>query len=226
MGGSLISLALRVVEPPVQSVRREGRASEEAPTKLGSVPQPPPPAMRRGRRAEAAKPPRGARRKAAKAAERPRFEFYQILPGDKEVTDKEARAAAKAPAPPPQPVGPPKPGSSPASPKAHSGEVYWLQAGAFSEEKEADNLKAKIAFTGLEATVRAVVIPDKGTCTRTAGAPEPGRRKPQQTVLRRMASARPSPPQTKPRPRKGTSCKFAAFQPSSPSSASPRSRKA
>jgi Cell division protein len=49
--------------------------------------------------------------------------------------------------------------------------VYWLQAGAFSDEKEADNLKAKIAFTGLEATVRPVAIPDKGTLYRVRLGP-------------------------------------------------------
>ena len=107
-----------------------------------------------------------------KAAERPRFEFYQILPGDKEVSDKEAKAAAKAGAgSPAAPPGPPRLGSSPSSPKPHSGEVYWLQAGAFSEEKEADNLKAKIAFTGLEASVRPVNIPDKGTLYRVRLGP-------------------------------------------------------
>jgi cell division protein FtsN len=110
--------------------------------------------------------------KAAKGPERPRFEFYQILPGEKAA---EKPAAAPKPAPPPQaavqPPGPPKPGSSPASPKPHSGEVYWLQAGAFSEEKEADNLKAKIALTGLEASVRAVSIPDKGTLYRVRLGP-------------------------------------------------------
>jgi cell division protein FtsN len=108
----------------------------------------------------------------AKGAERPRFEFYQILPGDKDASDKDARAAAKASAPAPAvPAAPPKLGSSPSSPKPHSGEVYWLQAGAFSEEKEADNLKAKIAFTGLEASVRPVSVPDKGTLYRVRLGP-------------------------------------------------------
>ena len=49
--------------------------------------------------------------------------------------------------------------------------MYWLQAGAFSEEKEADNLKAKIALTGLEAAVRPVSIPDKGTLYRVRLGP-------------------------------------------------------
>lgn len=106
--------------------------------------------------------------KPAKAPERPRFEFYQILPGDKEVTEREAKAALARPAPAP---GAAKPGSSPASPKPHSGEVYWLQAGAFSEEREADNLRARIALTGLEAHVRAVNIPDKGTLYRVRLGP-------------------------------------------------------
>jgi len=46
-----------------------------------------------------------------------------------------------------------------------------LQAGAFSEEKEADNLKAKIALTGLEAAVRPVTIPDRGTLFRVRLGP-------------------------------------------------------
>src|SRR5438128_1437257 len=104
--------------------------------------------------------------KSAKSSERPRFEFYQILPGEKETAEKEAKAAPRAP-----PAAAPKPGSSPSSPKPHSGEIYWLQAGAFSEEKEADNLKAKIALTGLEASVRAVAIPDKGTLYRVRLGP-------------------------------------------------------
>jgi cell division protein FtsN len=106
--------------------------------------------------------------KPARLPGRPRFEFYQILPGDKEVTEREAKAAMARPAPPP---GAAKPGSSPASPKPHSGEVYWLQAGAFSEEREADNLRARIALTGLEALVRAVNIPDKGTLYRVRLGP-------------------------------------------------------
>lgn len=109
--------------------------------------------------------------KGAKPAERPRFEFYQILPGDKEVTDREAKAALARPAPPAGPAAAAKPGSSPASPKPHSGEIYWLQAGAFSEEREADNLRARIALTGLEAQVRAVNIPDKGTLYRVRLGP-------------------------------------------------------
>jgi cell division protein FtsN len=97
-----------------------------------------------------------------------RFEFYRILPGERE-GEKEAKSPPAKTATAPQVA--PKPGSSPTTPKPHTGETYWLQAGAFSEEREADNLKAKIALTGLEASVRPVSIPDKGTLFRVRLGP-------------------------------------------------------
>ncbi|HUQ28838.1 MAG TPA: SPOR domain-containing protein [Usitatibacter sp.] len=178
--GIVISLAValwlnRLSNPFMEKGKPQ---QSEAPAKLG-VPQaaPPPEAARAAAEAaKAAKASEEAKPGKAAKAERPRFEFYQILPGEKEAPDKDARPAppkvASAPpaAPAPAPA-PPKPGSSPASPKAHSGETYWLQAGAFAEEKEADNLKAKIAFTGLEASVRAVDIPSKGKLFRVRLGP-------------------------------------------------------
>jgi cell division protein FtsN len=127
---------------------------------------------------EAARVPERAPRTTEKPAEkeeksaksdRPRFEFYQILPGEKQ-TDKEAKAAPRAPPVAAAPVVV-KPGSSPASPKPHAGDTYWLQAGAFADEKEADNQKAKIALTGLEANVRAVDVPGRGTLYRVRLGP-------------------------------------------------------
>jgi len=102
--------------------------------------------------------------------ERPRFEFYTMLPGEREVTDKEAKAAEGKPREPAKEAKS-GPGSSPTQPKPHSGETYWLQAGAFAEEKDADNLKAKIAFTGLEATVKPAEVPGKGTLHRVRLGP-------------------------------------------------------
>jgi cell division protein FtsN len=171
--GIVISLAValwlnRLSNPFVE----KGKAIEPLP-KIGPT-QPPPPAEAAKAAEKAAKGPDKTEKtdKPAKSTERPRFEFYSILPGEKEVTDREARAAAKAPPPvATAPAPPPKPGSSPASPKPHSGEIYWLQAGAFAEEKEADNLKAKIALTGLEAAVRPVAIPGKGTMYRVRLGP-------------------------------------------------------
>ena len=181
--GVVISLAValwlnRLSNPFMEKGRKE---QSEAPTRLGTAQPPPPPEAARAaaKAAEAAKSAEDAKKapeKASPKSERPRFEFYQILPGDKDAGEKDAKAAPKAPPPaPPAPTtaaaAPPKPGSSPATPKPHGGETYWLQAGAFAEEKEADNLKARIAFTGLEATVRPVTIPDKGTLYRVRLGP-------------------------------------------------------
>ncbi len=164
--GVVISLAValwlnRLNNPFVE----KGRAVE--PVSKIAPPQAQPPADAAKAVEQAAKG-KGVADKPAKGAERPRFEFYKILPGDTEVTDKEVKAAVAPKAATPASG---KPGSSPSTPKPHSGEIYWLQAGAFSEEREADNLKAKIALTGLEASVRPVNIPDKGTLFRVRLGP-------------------------------------------------------
>jgi cell division protein FtsN len=168
--GIVIALAValwlnRLSNPFVE----KGRAPETLP-KIGPTQPPPPPEAAKAAE-QAAKGVETRARTADKSArpDKPRFEFYQILPGDKEVTDKEIKAAAK----PAQPVTTSRtgPGSSPATPKPHSGETYWLQAGAFSEEREADNMKARIALIGLEALVRPVQVPDKGTLYRVRLGP-------------------------------------------------------
>lgn len=168
--GVVISLAValwlnRLSNPFVEKGKTPEPLSKIAPAQ----PAPPADAARKAEQDAKGKTPE----KPAKSSERPRFEFYSILPGEKEVTDKEAKAAAKAPAQstPQATAPPPKLGSSPSSPKPHSGETYWLQAGAFAEEKEADNLRARIALTGLEANVRPVSIPDKGTLYRVRLGP-------------------------------------------------------
>jgi len=108
-------------------------------------------------------------------AERPRFEFYQILPGEKAAGERTEKAAPAQPAPAQAAPRPPSMAGTrqgtPITPKPHSGETYWLQAGAFTEEREADNLKARIALTGLEAAVRPVNVPDKGTLYRVRLGP-------------------------------------------------------
>lgn len=147
----------RAVEPLPHLGAAQGAAPEEA-AKPGAAPAPGTPNDN----------------KAGTKAERPRFEFYQILPGEKEPAAGSARTPpAAAPA---VPAAPPKaeaarPGSSPATPKPHGADNYWLQAGAFSDEKEADNLRAKIALTGLEASVHAVSTPAKGKLYRVRLGP-------------------------------------------------------
>ncbi|HXZ49631.1 MAG TPA: SPOR domain-containing protein [Usitatibacter sp.] len=166
--GIVISLAValwlnRLANPFVE----KNRSVEPLP-KIGSAQPPPPPeaASAAQKAAQGSAPPE----KGAKAPERPRFEFYQILPGEKEAPAVEAKAPAKAPEAAKPPVAP-RPGSSPSVPLPHTGDVYWLQAGAFADEKEADNLRAKIALTGLEASVRAASVGDRGKLYRVRLGP-------------------------------------------------------
>jgi cell division protein FtsN len=173
--GIVISLAValwlnRLANPFIQKDKQP-----EAASKMSSVQPPPPPEAAR----KAEKDAQGKTPEKPGKSERPRFEFYQILPGEKEVTpekEKKDRAESPAKAPvaaskAPAPAAPAKLGSSPASPKPHSGETYWLQAGAFQEEREADNLRARIALTGLEASVKPVAVPDRGTLYRVRLGP-------------------------------------------------------
>ena len=84
------------------------------------------------------------------APDKPRFEFYKILPGSEQpMTDRELKEAAKQP------------------PR----DLYFLQAGSFQDAADADNLKAKLALLGVEASINTVILPDKGTWHRVRLGP-------------------------------------------------------
>jgi cell division septation protein DedD len=93
-----------------------------------------------------------------KPTEKPRFEFYKILPGSQE------------PAPsdnvPPRPAAEGEPETTLAPPS----DQFYLQAGAFSKAAEADNLKAKLALMGLSANI-AERKTDNGTLYRVRLGP-------------------------------------------------------
>ena len=78
----------------------------------------------------------------------PSFDFYKVLPGD----ESTALPAAGEPA-------------APAAPR------YFLQAGAFQNADDADNLKAQLALLGVEATIQTSEIPDKGVFHRVRIGP-------------------------------------------------------
>jgi len=67
------------------------------------------------------------------------FDFYKILPGWEEaVTDRDfKRKTARA-----------------------SKEVYFLQVAAFPKAADADNLKARLALSGIESKIQAAPLPD------------------------------------------------------------------
>ncbi|MGH6629424.1 MAG: SPOR domain-containing protein, partial [Burkholderiales bacterium] len=89
-----------------------------------------------------------------KAAEgKPRFDFYKILPGNEEpATDQQLREAQKGSA-------------------ATAKEAFFLQAGAFQSAPDADNLKARLALLGIEATIQTTTLPDKGVWHRVRVGP-------------------------------------------------------
>ena len=89
--------------------------------------------------------------KTAQQAEKPRFEFYKILPGAEEpVTVQQIKQAAKSGAP---------------------AENYLLQAGSFQNPADADNLKARLALIGVEANIEPIDLPEKGTWYRVRVGP-------------------------------------------------------
>ncbi len=87
---------------------------------------------------------------------KPRFEFYKVL------TDKPDTTTEVAPAP----ADKPKAAESKPSPK-----TTYLQAGAFSNAADAENLKASLAMKGLEASVQTVTIAGKGELHRVRVGP-------------------------------------------------------
>lgn len=113
--------------------------------------------------------------------EKPRFEFYQILPGEKgDKGEKTVGSAEKVPKPESAAAKghdfatKPSPESKPENrieAKQTGGEVYMLQAGAFQNQTDAENMKAKVAFAGFEALVRPVNFPEKGTLYRVRLGP-------------------------------------------------------
>jgi cell division protein FtsN len=89
----------------------------------------------------------------APTTEKPKFDFYKILPGSEEpVSEKDLKAAAKG-----------KPDSA--------RDVYFLQAGSFQNPADADNRKAQLAILGFEAAVEPISLPDKGTWYRVRLGP-------------------------------------------------------
>ena len=128
--------------------------------------------------------------KSAKAEnDKTRFDFYKILPGaeepkvapakpaspDRAMADKAAdKAAGKAPeAPAPSTEAKAKGADkvAAADPAAKAPDRFWLQAGSFAMESDAENLKARLALAGWEAQVQQGQVPDKGVRYRVRLGP-------------------------------------------------------
>jgi cell division protein FtsN len=111
-----------------------------------------------GGKAEDAVPPPTANGESSKETAQ-RFGFYDILPGQGTSGDAPSAASPAKPAEatPPATVAPAR--------------GTYLQAGAFQSETEADNLKAKLALMGIEATIQSSETPDKGLIHRVRIGP-------------------------------------------------------
>ncbi len=91
--------------------------------------------------------------KGGKSVDDKRFTFYDILPGK---DDKEAAGRGKEVA---------------KESAAERKEAFFLQAGAFQSAPEADNLKARLALLGVEASIQTTTLPDKGVLHRVRVGP-------------------------------------------------------
>lgn len=93
-------------------------------------------------------PQSGSKPSVKPETERNRFTYYDILPGTEQpVTEQDIKQAA--------------PGK----------DQYYLQAGAFQTEVDANNLKAKLALIGVEALIQTASLPDKGVWHRVRVGP-------------------------------------------------------
>lgn len=89
--------------------------------------------------------------------EKPKFDFYRILPGSEEpVTEREIRERLRA-----------KGGGQ----QDAARDVYFIQAGSFQNPADADNQKARLAILGFESSVEPANLPDKGTWYRVRMGP-------------------------------------------------------
>jgi cell division protein FtsN len=89
--------------------------------------------------------------KSAKGdAAKPRFDFYKILPGEE--AEKPAKEAPKASTP-------------------TGKEAFFLQAGAFQNAPDADNLKARLALLGIESSIETTTTAEKGVLHRVRIGP-------------------------------------------------------
>jgi cell division protein FtsN len=152
---------------------------------------------------EPAKEMAKAGRSDAAAPEKPRFDFYKILPGGEEPkiqakpgeranadrstaeraispdkTDaksakSDGRTLAKADekAAAPTTAASAAGAATAADAKPKSADRFWLQAGSFANEADAEDLKARLAFSGWEASVQSATLPDKSVRYRVRLGP-------------------------------------------------------
>ena len=118
-------------QPPQQTAQT---GTPQAPIALPGKPGDPPPA----------------------AGDKPRFDFYKILPGNGEAASEPKPAETKTSEPKQADATKDKDGKD-----ATLKDPVYLQTGSFQNAADADNQKAKLAMMGVEAAVQQVMLQDK-----------------------------------------------------------------
>ena len=101
--------------------------------------------------------------------DKPRFDFYKILPGNGEATPETKPVAAKPNEPKPTDANKDKEAKEAKDKEAKEAkeaketlkEPVFLQTGSFQNAGDADNQKARLAMMGVEASVQQVMLQDK-----------------------------------------------------------------
>ncbi|MDD2989251.1 MAG: SPOR domain-containing protein [Zoogloea sp.] len=119
-----------------------------------------------------------------KPVEKPRFDFYNVLPkgSDALPAPTKPEETTEVVKPPVKPEKADKADSKPDDAERAKAEAalldkpavperFFLQAGSFEDPSEADNLKARLALMGVEASVQKVELPEKGTVHRVRVGP-------------------------------------------------------
>jgi cell division protein FtsN len=138
--GIALGIAFYLNKTPIPFLAQKARPAEK---EAGSKP----PAIAGLPQGSSAQPPAG---------EKPKFDFYKILPGSEEpVSEAELRERARAAK----------------GQQESSKDVYFIQAGSFQNPADADNQKARLAILGFESSVEPANLPDKGVWYRVRLGP-------------------------------------------------------
>jgi cell division protein FtsN len=147
-----LALYLFKASPFVAKDKDSGTAK---PVARAEIPKGPPAGLPTQPPTVAMAPSSGAGSTATPAGTKPgdakqRFDFYTILPGKNEPKAEQT------------------PNASDSGPQR---EVIYLQAGAFQKSSDADNLKARLALSGLEAQIQTATLSDSSVWHRVRLGP-------------------------------------------------------
>jgi len=151
------STPTQILSPGI-SISDASAGANAAANANGPVEAPPAPVQSASQPAPAV-PPAKAAAAAPKGQDKngQRFDFYKILPGQVDAVTSGGNTPS---------------GNAPAGNHADTGaKKPYLQLGAFQNQDDADNLKAKLALIGVEATIQSADVPGKGIVHRVRVGP-------------------------------------------------------